>query len=264
MSLGLLALSIAAGAQDDRGGSIRVAPPWQQPEPEPAEAWETGFIKGEFAFVRIRYDTRFGSGRGFGRGTWAIDFPDADTNFLRGVSRLTNIQVKPEPVQLRLDDDRIFDYPFLYGLEMGQGGGIFLSPREIENLREYLLRGGFLLIDDFWGTEEWRNFYNTFGEIFPDRELVELKSDHEIFHCFYDIDGPQMILALMSNGPEKDVDEPYNYAILDDDGRVMVLINWNSDMGDGWEHTYHPAYPTKLANLAYQLGINYLIYALTH
>ena len=227
-------------------------------------------IGGEFNFVRVQFDTYYGGGfrgfGGFGGGTWAIDFPDADMNFLRGVSRLTNIRVMSDPIVLRLDDDEIFDYPFLYMLEVGQAGGVNLSPEEIENLREYLLRGGFLLIDDFWGTQQWNNFISAFSQVFPDREIIQLSPDHEIYHVYYDIDGATMIPALGRSDQygEQDVDYATNHAILDDDGRVMVLINWNSDMGDGWEHTYHPAYPTRYANAAYQLGINYLMYSLTH
>ena len=219
---------------------------------------------GEFNFVRVQFDTYYGGGYGYG--PWAIDFPDADINFLRGVSRLTNIRVMSEPIVLRFDDEEIFDYPFLYMLEVGQGGGLSLSPNEIDNMREYLLRGGFLLIDDFWGQRQWDNFYAAFSQAFPDREVVELKADHEIFHVYYDIDGPQMIPALYRNGDygEQGINFATNHAILDDDGRIMVLINWNSDMGDGWEHTYHPAYPTRHANAAYRLGINYLVYSMTH
>ena len=102
--------------------------------------------------------------------------------------------------------------------------------------------------------------------VFPEREIVDLPPDHEIFSIYYDIDGPQMIPALgnPSNRPERDATHAALRAILDDDDRIMVLINWNTDMGDGWEHTYHPAYPTRYANLAYRMGLNYLIYSLTH
>lgn len=219
---------------------------------------------GEFNFVRVQFDTYYGGGYGYG--PWSIDFPDADINFLRGVSRLTNIRVMSEPIVLRFDDEGIFNYPFLYMLEVGQGGGLSLSPNEINNVREYLLRGGFLLIDDFWGQRQWDSFYSAFSQVFPDREVVELKPDHEIFHVYYDIDGPQMIPALFRNDDfgEQGINFATNHAVLDDDGRVMVLINWNSDMGDGWEHTYHPSYPTRYANAAYRLGINYLVYSMTH
>ena len=234
---------------------------------------DIGAAGDEFTFVRIQYDNAGGGwdddggwGRRGGRGTWSIDYPDADFNFLRGVRRLTHIHINSNPTVLRLDDDRIFEYPFLYMLEMGRNGGPQLSEKEIRNLREYLLRGGFLFIDDFWGTFEWDTFYQAFVKVFPDRPVVELDKEHQIFHCFYDIDGPQMIPAISNfyNDMEREVDKARNRAILDENGRVMVLINWNSDIGDGWEHTYHPAYPTKYANLAYRLGINYLLYALTH
>lgn len=221
-------------------------------------------VTGEFAFVRVQYETMFRSR--WGSGTWAIDYPDADLNFLRGIARLTNVRILPEPLVLRLSDERIFEYPFLYMLEVGRAGGPLFSAVEAENLREYLLRGGFLMIDDFWGTQEWMAFENAFAPVFAGREIIELPHDHEIFSVYYDIDGPQMIPALGNpeNRPERDVDRASAHAVLDDDGRIMVLINWNTDIGDGWEHTYHPGYPTRYANQAYQLGLNFLIYAMTH
>ncbi len=246
-------------------GSLGEAQVFPQINPRGDNASDLAYDEGgEFNFVRVRFDTYYG--QGFGFGTWSIDFPDADTNFLRGVSRLTNIRVMSEPIVLRIDDEEIFDYPFLYMLEVGQAGGLVLDPLETKNLREYLLRGGFLLIDDFWGQRQWNNFYAAFSQVFPDREIIELEPDHEIFHVFYDIDGPQMIPALYRSDDfgEQGIDQASNHAILDDEGRVMVLINWNSDMGDGWEHTYHPAYPTRYANSAYRLGINYLMYSMTH
>jgi hypothetical protein len=221
-------------------------------------------IAGEFAFARVQYNSYYQGG--FGYGPWSVDFPDADRNFLRGVARLSNVRVMPEPIVLSLGDEQIYEYPFLYMLEVGRNGGPYFTPTELENLREYLLRGGFLLIDDFWGTREWQAFENSFSAVFPGREIVRLPADHEIFRVYYDIEGPQMIPALGNENaqPERDVGEASLHAILDDDGRIMVLINWNTDMGDGWEHTYHPRYPTRYANLAYQMGLNYLIYSMTH
>lgn len=221
-------------------------------------------IAGEFAFVRIQYDSYYDSS--FYGGPWATDFPAADENFLRGVARLSNVRVVEKPIVLRFDDDEIFNHPFLYALEMGRNGGISLSSKEIENLKEYLLRGGFLLIDDFWGERQWDAFYQGFSQLFPDREIIELDASHEIYHTFYDIDGAQMIPGRGGRRGlgQAGINNASNHAILDDDGRVMVLINWNSDMGDGWEHTYDQWYPTQYANAAYQLGINYLIYSLTH
>lgn len=229
---------------------------------------QIGDAGDEFTFIRIRYENAgggwgdaWGGGAGRSGGTWSIDYPDADYNFLRGVTRLTNIHINMEPAVLTLDDDRIFEYPFLYMLELGRNGGPAFSEKAIYNLREYLLRGGFLLVDDFWGEDEFAVFQQAFSRVFPDRPMVDLDKSHQIFHSFYDIDGAQSIPGIRG---WHDGSNPVNRAILDDEGRVMVLINWNSDMGDGWEHTYHPEYPTYHANLAYRLGINYLMYAMTH
>lgn len=258
---GCLALLVAssASAQPLRPGMDNTpdAPAIQSDDPYDE-------LAGEFAFVRLQYDSMY-QGR-WGYGSWSTDFPAADNNFLRGVSRLSNIRVMPDPVVLRLDNEEIFEYPILYALEVGRGGGPRFSPTEMENLREYLLRGGFLLIDDFWGSREWAAFESSFSAVFPDREIVDIPPDHEIFNIYYDVDGPRMIPALGNpdNRPERDATHAATRGILDDDGRIMVLINWNSDMGDGWEHTYHPRYPTRYANLAYQMGLNFLIYSLTH
>ena len=222
-----------------------------------------GSAGDEFTFIRVQFDSKR---QGWGSGAWAHDYPEAETNFLRGVSRLSRIHIHSDPEVLRLDDDRIFEFPFLYLVEIGRDGGPDFSAREVENLREYLLRGGFLLIDDFKGEVGWQVFRQVFQEIFPDNRWIKLTANHTIYHIYYDIDGAQRIPGiyfLHGNAPDDHMNAE-NWAILDGTGRIMILINWNSDMGDGWEHTYDKMYPTKYANLAYQLGINYLLYALTH
>jgi len=216
----------------------------------------------EFTFIRVQFNSM---AQDWGNGAWAHDYPEAEINFLRGVTRLSGIHIQPEPAVLRLDDDRIFEFPVLYLVEIGMGGGPNFTEKEVENLREYVLRGGFLLIDDFKGTPGWRVFREAFERIFPDNRWIKLDPNHDVFHIFYDIDGAQRIPGIyFLYGAPSDHMNPENWAILDNKGRIMILINWNSDMGDGWEHTYNPEYPTKFANLAYRLGINYLVYALTH
>ena len=110
-------------------------------------------------FIRIQFDAM---GQGWGNGGWAHDYPDAEINFLRGVTRCSGIHIHAEPAVLRLDDDRIFEFPFLYLVEIGRDGGPDFSEKEIENLREYVLRGGFLLIDDFKGKAGWQVFRHNF------------------------------------------------------------------------------------------------------
>ena len=232
--------------------------------PTSAEEFSTkiGLAGDAFSFIRIQFDSM---GQGWRSGGWAHDYPEAEINFLRGVTRLTEIHIRPEPEVLRLDDDRIFEFPFLYLVEIGRDGGPDFTEKEVQNLREYLLRGGFLLIDDFKGTAGWQVFRYVFQQIFPDSKWMKLDPSHPVFHSFYDINGAQRIPGIyFLYNPPLDHQNPENWAILDSDGRIMILVNWNSDMGDGWEHTYDAEYPTKYANLAYQLGINYLIYALTH
>ena len=141
---------------------------------------------------------------------------------------------------------------------------------ELQALREFMLRGGFVLLDDFWGEAHLQDFQMEMARLFPEREVVELGVDHEIFHTFYDITAfPQVPgRAVTWNYGQFNLDDPQFppavYAILDDEGRVMLVANLNSDMGDGWEHTFHEYYPTFYSNEAYRLGINYLIYAFTH
>ena len=222
-----------------------------------------GSAGDEFTFIRVKFDSKR---QGWGSGAWSHDYPEAETNFLRGVSRISRVHIHADPAVLRLDDERIFEFPFLYLVEIGLDGGPDFSAREVENLREYLLRGGFLLIDDFKGEAGWQVFRQVFEEIFPDSQWIKLDPDHTIYHIYFDIDGAQRIpgIYFLNGNAPYDHLNPENWAILDGTGRIMILINWNSDMGDGWEHTYDEIYPTKYANLAYQLGINYLLYALTH
>jgi hypothetical protein len=178
---------------------------------------QIGSAGDEFTFIRIQFDAM------------GHDYPEAEINFLRGVTRLTGIHIYAEPAVLRFDDDRIFEFPFLYLVEIGLDGGPDFSEKEVENLREYLLRGGFLLIDDFKGKTGWQVFRQAFQQIFPDSPWIKLDPNHTVFHIFYDIDGAQRIPGiyfLHGNAPSDHM-TPENWAILDDKGRIMILINWN-------------------------------------
>ncbi len=150
--------------------------------------WETdpAFVRDMFTFARIRYDSHY-NGRG---GDWATDFPDSDLNFSLRLQQLTSIRVNPDPVVVSLTEDKIYDYPFLYMIEPGR---LLFSDEEVVALRKYCLRGGFLMVDDFWGDEEYENFHQQIKRVFPDREPKEVPLEHEIFHCVYDLkEKPQL------------------------------------------------------------------------
>ena len=130
------------------------------------------------------------------------------------------------------------------------------------------LRGGFLMVDDFHGTFEWRGFMESLTKVFPDRPVVEIDDDDELLHVLYDVDERIQIpgIAPLSRGVtyEQDGVTPYWRGIYDDRGRLMIAINFNMDLGDAWEHADDPRYPEPMTALAYRFAVNYVIYAMTH
>ena len=237
-----------------------------------------------FTFVRIRYSTgyddwgygggygRRGRGRGFGGGSWATDWPDSDLNFSFRLQQLTSMEVHPDGVVLELTDPELFNYPFIYMLEPGR---LVFSEEEVKCLRRYLLNGGFLMVDDFWGEREWDNFYHEIKRVFPDREPVEVGLDHPIFHAVFDLKERPQIPSIdwaLRGRPygitwERDDAQQVHYkAIYDTKGRMMAFICHNTDLGDGWEREgenewYFHEFSEKKA---YPLGINIVFYAMTH
>jgi hypothetical protein len=232
---------------------------------EPADAQE----KTEFAFVRLRYSNQgFGGFGRRGRGGWATDWPEADRHFVEGVRRLSRIHTRSveQIVDIDLDDDEIFKWPWVYTLEVG---GWNLSDRQTVKLREYLLRGGFLMIDDFHGEYEWDGFVRTMSRIFPDRPIVEMENSDPVFHVLYDLNDRIQVAnvgaAIAGYTYEReDGQVPHWRGIYDDKNRLMVAICFNMDYGDAWEWADEPRYPAKMTIEAYQLGINYIIYSMTH
>jgi hypothetical protein len=221
---------------------------------------------GEFQFVRLAYSSNSYSGWGRGgRQMWQTDWPDAEHHFLKGVDRLTRIATAESGRILTALDDDIFDYPWIYAVEVGYWS---LSDQEAAQLRDYLLRGGFLMVDDFHGTREWTSFVASMERIFPDRPIVDIPEDDEAFHVIYDLDHriqiPSRMIIWTGVTYERDGYTPRWRGIYDDDGRLLVAINFNMDIGDAWEHADLPAYPENLTALAYRFGINYLVYAMTH
>ncbi len=260
----LVLLAAAAAAQrPDRGA----APPQAAP---PAAAGDGGRFAGlQWTFVRVRYTAWTGRGR-FGGSLydepWAIDYNAAEQNLTRRLRSVTSIDAA-DPIVLSLDDPRLPLYPWLYVVEPGN---LRLQDIEVPILRDFLLRGGTLTFDDFHGPVEWANLEREMKRVFPDREIVELTPAHPIFSCFYKIDRypqtPGLGSFLQGRTWEKGGFVPHLRAILDDAARPMVLINWNTDMGDGIEWSNAAEYPgyVKYTAEAYRMMINEIIYALTH
>jgi hypothetical protein len=219
----------------------------------------------EFYFTRAIYSSGRGWGWG-GRGSWATDYPKADRQFLVVIEKLLGLDAYDFENAVRLTDPELRRYPFLYALEVGR---MALTQEEIHGLRDYLNAGGFLVIDDFWGTREWEVFSYNMRMVLPGRPMVELPLDHDLFHTFYEIDEIKQVPNVRQGrfgGPtwERDGYEPRVLGIHDDDGRLMVVINWNTDLGDAWEWAEDPFYPMEYSNFAYEMGANLIIYAMSH
>jgi hypothetical protein len=184
------------------------------------------------------------------------------------IHRLTGIRVSPDPNVMQILDEELSRFPFVYAVEVG---GMFLDDDEAARLREYLLRGGFLHVDDYWGPDQFANFEEQILKVFPDRRLERLPMTHEVFNTFFDIEEVLQI-PNQGNGCRNDgrtwQDErdrsPGIYGISDDSGRLMVLATYNSDLGDAWEYMDLPCYPAKYSGGAYRMGLNFMIYAMTH
>ncbi len=230
--------------------------------------------EGEFHMARLIFTDGLGPRwqrppRGIG-GWWAIDYPDAEYHFTRGVRRLSRVDVAQNGRQLSIMEDEIFDYPWLFVQQVGQGNWN-PNPQEAERFREYLLRGGFMVVDDFHGSREWDVFQRAMSRIFPNRPLVDISEDDEVFRLFYEMDKSIQIpgqrhLYWAGNGEIRaQLRGPQEWkGIYDDKGRLMVVANFNMDMGDSWEHADDPYYPEAMTRTGYHFGLNYLIYAMTH
>jgi len=220
-----------------------------------------GYAQGDhgFRFIRVEYEVDGGGGRferGRGGPGWAHDYPTAEQNFYEALNRTSKVFVEGPPLILKLSDERIFEYPVLY---MSEPGFWSMSDEDEENLREYLNRGGFILFDDFRGDYQWMVFYEQMQRIFPGREPVELPPDHPIWSIYYDVD-PVEAPSLVSGGFSKFEDRYMAY--VDDEGRIVALACHNQDLGDGWE--WPDRNLENASTISFQMGINFLVYALTH
>jgi hypothetical protein len=234
--------------------------------------------KTEWIFARLMYpqhpNARFGRWMRYGGAmdwreggtSWSQDYPRADRHFAQALRRLTRVHARSVEQPVNLDDgDDVFYWPWLCAGEMGDWK---LTGAQAEKLREYLLRGGFLMLDDFWGTEEWDRFYETMRVVFPDRPAVEIPDGDPIFHSVYDLDDRYQVpgeWALRRGTTYRNDGATAHWrGIYDDRGRVMVAMCFNSDIGDSWEWADEPRYPEKYSALGIRIGVNYVVYAMTH
>jgi hypothetical protein len=231
------------------------------------------FTNDVFTFARLKFNQDMGYGYGRGR-TWDDDTPEADLNLTYRLFEVTSLKVRPWLNYIDITTKDLPNYPFVY---LAASGQLSLNDDEVKALREYLLNGGFLMADDFWGDDQWHSFYDQMKQIFPDREPVELTLDHRIFHSVFDFKAePQIpsVGSFLSEGVSYDPEWAYNekdhsphyYAIYDDKKRMMALICHNNHFGDGWEHeTEDERYFDKFSEpMAYPMFINILVYAMSH
>jgi hypothetical protein len=269
---GLLALS----------GTFAFQNPWRE---YPGREYENFPVppdyqeKTEWAFARLMYPQMDGvHGRGgWGRrrggadwtqgySSWTTDYPRSDRHFSEALRRLTRVHGRSVEQSVNLDDgNEVFYWPWLYAVEVGHWN---LTDAQAKKLREYLDRGGFFMCDDFHGTEEWEVFTASMNRVFPDRPIVEIENPEQIFHTLYDLDeryqvpGAQFLYSRRLY--EYDGYVPHWRGIYDDKGRLVVAICFDMDLGDSWEHADNPEYPERFSALGIRIGVNYVIYAMTH
>jgi hypothetical protein len=235
-----------------------------------------GFEKDVFTFARIRRDQN--RGESWSAGDWATDFPDSDLNLSFRIQQVTSLRVDPDGRVLRLTDPDLFNYPWIY---MVEPGSLQFRDEELAPLRKYLLNGGVLMADDFWGEVQWQVFEREIKRVFPDRRLVDLEMTNQLFHCVFDLrvpknklQTPNIIQGIRSqyddvtweNHDGEACRQVHFRALYDDKGRIMVFAAHNTDNGDGWEREGEDDYffHQFSEKRAFPLGINAVFYLMTH
>ena len=230
--------------------------------------------KTEWAFARLMYPQAPGYGGYRRRGgdwregysMWTQDYPRADRHFSSAIRRLTRLHVRSAEQPVNLDDgDDVFNWPWLYAVQVGQWN---LTDSQAAKMREYLERGGFFMCDDFWGNPQWAVFMESMRRIFPDRTVVDIPDDDPIFHTVYNLNDRYQVpgARYLSTGVTYKCDGcPARWrGIYDDRGRLMVAMSFDSDLGDSWEWADDPQYDEKFSALGIRIGVNYVVYSMTH
>jgi hypothetical protein len=229
--------------------------------------------KAELIMGRLMYPSGGGRGRGgggnwlIGRTTWTVDYPKGDRTFAAAIRRLTRVDVRSVEQPVNPDDgDDIYFWPYMH---VSMPGSWALTDAQTLKLREYLQRGGFLLCDSYFGSAEWSVFEEGVRRIFPNRDIEELTNDDAMFHTVFDLDERYQVAnyrSMQRDGKtyRADGEVPHWRVIRDDKGRVMVAIAFNNDLGDSWQLADEPRYPEKFSALGLRVGVNYVIYAMSH
>jgi hypothetical protein len=222
---------------------------------------------GKFPFYWTRAIYSGGGGR-FGRrggGSWAVDFPKSDQQFLIVIKRLMRLNAYDWENPVYLGDPILRRFPLIYMLEVG---GMYLSDEEVVGLRSYMDAGGFVIVDDFWGDYEWDQFEFNMRRVFPEpeRQFVDITLDHPLYSAYYAIDHVEMTPAIGNTQRRTECNGCYTQVkgMYDDDGRLMMVVNFNTDLGDAWEWAEDPSYPLETSTYAYQIGANIIVYAMSH
>jgi len=231
--------------------------------------------KSEWVFARLMYPPIAGGGYYSyryngdwtqGRSNWTIDYPSSDRHFAAALRRLTRVHARSVEQAVNLDDgDEVYNWPWMYGVEVGHWA---LTDAQAKKMREYLLRGGFFMCDDFHGTQEWAVFMATMQRVFPDRDVEDIPKNDSIFHVLYDLDDKYQVpgAQYLRSGRtwEQDGYAPHWRGIYDNKRRLMVAICHDMDLGDAWEYADWPTYDEKFSALALRIATNYIVYSMTH
>jgi len=214
----------------------------------------------EFYFTRGVYSSPWRR-----NSSWATDYPKADRQFMAAVNTLVDMSASERENPVRLDDPDLRRFPFLYILEIE---GMSLTPPEVEGLGSYLRAGGFLVVDDFWGSYAFADLEREMRRVLPEYSIVEIPSDHPIFNTVYRIEEVIQVPARgrFYGGRTSECYgcDVFARGIFDEKGRLMVVINGNTDLGDAWEWFERPEYPLQFSSFAVQMGVNFIIYSMSH
>jgi hypothetical protein len=225
----------------------------------------------QFVFARLIYNGRNQGNVRLGIPgdikNWYTDYPKGDQQLIWALKRLTHLNIADHERAVAITDPTLFQYPFLYTSEPGQ---MVLDSGDAAIMREYLERGGFWMLDDFWGSFEWDHMVGEVGKVLPGAEIKEVPRNHPIFHSFFDVPSVIQVPSLnyIYNGgvtwEPPDGFQASCRGIWDKNGRLVVVINHNTDLGDAYEHMDHPQYPYEFSSYAYRIAVNTFVYALSH